>query len=101
MPARSARSSAQASHRLQVELANSAAEYRLLPRARLPIDAPVEVPRPEVPAPFKGSLRVGAWRGGEPGGDTQLNTAGLRLFVPRARDRNRYARHCLVERRAA
>jgi len=101
MPAVSARSSVQAWHRLEVEPAAAASDYRLFPRARLPIGAPVEAPRPEVPAPSRGYLRVGARLGGEPGCDAQLNTAGLRLFRPPARDGNRYARHCLAGRRAA
>jgi putative hemolysin len=64
-------------------------EYRVRPRHVL-IDhdaAPIidESPAPDVSPLLKGCLRIGAWIGGEPSWDPDLNTADLFLLLPLAR----------------
>jgi putative hemolysin len=75
-------------------------EYRVFPRHPLvPADDAMPIVGDDVPAAvpalLKGYLRLGAWIGGEPARDPDLNTADLFVFLPLSRVQGRYARHYL------
>ncbi|MDR2874434.1 MAG: GNAT family N-acetyltransferase [Methylobacillus sp.] len=68
-------------------------EYRVFPRAPLPLDklrSDLDAP---LPALLKGYLRVGAYICGEPTWDPVFNTADLLVMQPVSRMSRRYADH--------
>lgn len=70
-------------------------EYRVFPRCRLPLGAPVDHVECYVPPLIKGYLRLGAYICGEPAWDPDFNTADLLMLLPMARMDSRYGRHYL------
>jgi putative hemolysin len=68
-------------------------EYRVFPRSCLPLDELDAKRDAEAPPLLRGYLRAGAWIGGEPAWDPDLNTADFFLFLPLARLGARHARH--------
>jgi putative hemolysin len=71
------------------------AEYRVMPRTRLPYERLATDQLAEVPPLIKGYLRAGAWICGEPAWDPDFNSADLLLLLPMARLSPRYQRHFL------
>ncbi|MCB1939607.1 MAG: GNAT family N-acetyltransferase [Rhodocyclaceae bacterium] len=70
-------------------------EYRVFPRAALPLarlNGSLEVDAPPL---IKGYLRAGAWICGEPAWDPDFNTADLPILMPMTRVSGKYAKHFL------
>jgi putative hemolysin len=68
----------------------SPAEYRVVPRCRLPLEALESRPGHALPPLIKGYLRLGAWICGEPAWDPDFNTADLLMLMPLSRIQPRY-----------
>ncbi len=73
-------------------------EYRVFPRAPLPLQELRDDVRADTPPLLKGYLRAGAWICGAPAWDPDFNTADLPILLSMNRVEPRYARHFLGQR---
>ncbi|MCZ4306891.1 GNAT family N-acetyltransferase [Zoogloeaceae bacterium G21618-S1] len=68
-------------------------EYRVFPRAALPLDKLRGDLETEAPPLIKGYLRAGAWVCGDPAWDPDFNVADLPILMPMGRLDAKYAKH--------
>ncbi len=73
----------------------AAADWRVFPHCRLPIERLVGEDSADIPALIRAYLRIGAVVCGEPAWDADFNTADLLLMLPTSKIDHRYARHFL------
>jgi len=82
-------------YRKLFRLHEAPAEYRVIPRSPLPLDALNDTLDVIIPPLIKGYLRLGAYICGEPAWDRDFNTADLFILLPMDRLNARYARRLI------
>jgi putative hemolysin len=73
----------------------AAADWRVFPHCRLPLERLRGEDSADIPALIRAYLRIGAVVCGEPAWDPDFNTADLLLMLPTSKIDHRYARHFL------
>lgn len=73
----------------------AAADWRVFPRLRLPLERLTGEDSADIPPLVRAYLRIGAVVCGEPCWDPDFNTADLLLMLPTSKIDHRYARHFL------